>query len=272
MNTFLIGKKENLVPVEQAYLNSKNINIVKDKDDAFFYTVVGGDGIILDKETKEICMERPVLRVHNSDGVKSLGFTCDVNLSNLKQAIEDIDNNLFSYERVNLLKYTINLNGAPKGYALNEVSIESVTRGRTVLLDTSIDVCGDIEKLPTPKCTGVLVTSNYGSTAWNASANGPILLKDKNSFGSLIINLREAPIIFSKYITQWNSVVTLKTCYDALVTADKDTFELPQGSSVSVSISDNHAISFIKTKNTEEKIMDKLLRYIKYQSERVNEE
>jgi len=186
-------------------------------------------------------------------------------MKNIEQAIRDIVAGDYFYETVYLMRYDLTSeDGCSKqsGVFLNDISIENRERGRTIIFETEIVDVGIKEKLPTPKCTGALITSNYGSPAWNLSLNGPIIIGNAQQ---LLLDIKESPVKPDKYVISGSSKINIKLLCDCTANIDREILNLEKNSTLQIYIDRNIYINFIKTIHTRESLMDKLLRYNKYQ-------
>ena len=227
-----------------------------------FLVVVGGDGALLDENIKKESLKKPVLRVHyRKKSKKSLGYTADVNMKNLDKAIDDLNKGRYNLEEERLIDCFINKEYS--GSAINDVAIEGVRHASNILFKTTIKTNDDyLEYLPTPKCTGAVVSKAYASPAWNLSLDGPIVL-DVDLF---IINFREAPMKPEHYICSGDDTILLELFDDTIVKIDRLEKTANSGSLMELKKSDK-GIKFIRTENTRESLMSKILRHNKFQLE-----
>jgi NAD kinase len=237
--------------------------------------VVGGDGVILDPQIKAEAVKTPVLRVHyRSNSLKSLGFAADVNRANLRKAIADLKNGNYVFETVKLLKCQLKDGHIKRelGSALVDLSLEGYARGTNILFKTVIKRPDRrVEKLPTPKCTGVVITGYYGSPAWNLSLNGPVVVDPE--LQCFLIDVREAPLKPDKFVVSGDDVICIKVFNDCVLKIDRAEHVIKKGQTLIVSTEDKppYFVRFVKTQNTREPLMDKLLRFNRYQYGKIRE-
>ena len=266
----IVGEAEDVGAVEK--IVSRLLEKSADPD---VLLVVGGDGVILDPEIKAEALKRPVLRVHHRpNSLKSLGFAADVNLSNLEQALKDLKEGDYSFEDVGLLKCRVVDGGveSPVGFALVDVDVEAHRRGSCIMFRTVVRrPDGSEERLPTPKCTGAVVTGPYGSTAWNLALGGPVAVDPE--FRCLLVNLREAPVKPDKFLASGDCRIEITVLEDAVVKMDRDELALRKGQTLAVGTDDEDPcrVRFVRTLHTRESLMDKLLRFSRFQYGRVSE-
>lgn len=252
----ILGTAEDIKPVLKAM--RKYHQLEYDPNSPDFYVVVGGDGTILHRDIKERVYEMPVLRVHyRKNSLKTLGFTADVNLTNLDIALKDIiyghmDKDFF-LEEENLLDCLIN--GRRKDTAINEVGVKPRDVSSAILFKLDAEADGNLESLPSPKCSGLVISKKYGSTAWNLSVGGPINL----GVDCIHVNMESSPIKQANYILNPNYKLHLQILCDSWVTVDRSMYKADSGSRVKIEKSDKY-ISFIRTKHTREGLIDKIRR------------
>jgi NAD kinase len=247
-----------IAPIIKKYFD---VNDIGDFTNVNMAIIVGGDGTILDKKYKSIFSnsEIPILKihhrinlskpvdVHNGDiyikpPVKSLGYTMDVNMNNLDLALK-----------------------GQKEYALNDVGISSDIPNKNVLLKI-IAHGWEHTYLPTPKCTGVVISSAYGSSAWNLSLGGALVIDDY--FECMLLSLRESPLKPDHYLVSPNYSIELQTLTPINVTYDRENTLLNKGK-VIVRLSLTHKFGMVRTLRTWETLTAKLIRFNRYQYEQL---
>ena len=189
--------------------NDKSINTFKDiqekllkngfnivEDDYNIAIAIGGDGAFL-RMIKETNFKSDVLYLGINTG--TLGFAQEIHVNELDELIENLKTgnykvNEFGVQETNL--YSNNENS--KFYSLNDIVIRDMDLN-TLKLDIFIDdallehFAGD----------GILVSTSFGSTAYNLSFGGSIIY---NTFHALELT-PVAPINNKTYRTLANSLV-----------------------------------------------------------------
>lgn len=125
---------------------------------------IGGDGTIL----RTIRRLGPPLRIL-SVNMGYMGFLCEVEPDEFKKVLDEVLEEKYKIQRVNLLSAKIG--GIEKSLALNEVL--TFTSEPAKVLD--ITVKADDVKIFSGRADGVLVASNIGSTAYVVSLGGPLV-------------------------------------------------------------------------------------------------
>ena len=149
----------------QRYLFSNGLAYAdKDPD---IVCVVGGDGTFLTAIHKYINKLDHVVFAAVNTG--TLGFFADYTIEELDQYVNDIVNKQPVIERKKLLKITVNGKERKNYLAVNEMRIENIIKTQT------IDVYINDKKLETYRGTGLCVSTQTGSTAYNRSLRGAVV-------------------------------------------------------------------------------------------------
>jgi NAD kinase len=230
--------------------------------------VVGGDGCILNDSVKYPIFQNqlPVIKVHfRSNSFKSLGYTMDVNVSNIKTALSDLEKGLYIIAKNRLLE--LNFDGGTY-YALNDVAIVAKLN-RSLLMKTYLEShkYEDNTLIPTPKCTGIMVSSAYGSTAWNLAVNGAITLED--DIDVMLLTFRESPLKPDHFVLSDKVSLKIESKVPIVAIIDGKFHEINDYEQrIAIKLS-NEFIPTIRTKNTFETITSKLQRLAAFQFEQV---
>ena len=230
--------------------------------------VVGGDGCILGEAVKYAILEHqlPVIKVHfRSNSYKSLGYTIDVNLGNIEAAVSDLKAGLYVTTKNRFLE--LNADGKTF-YALNDVAVSSQL-SRSILMKTYLEShkYGDRTLIPTPKCTGVMVSSSYGSTAWNLAVDGGVTLED--DIDVMLLSFRESPLKPSHFVLSSRVSLVLESKVPLVAIVDGKFHSIDDYErDVRIQLS-NKSIPMIRTKKTFESITSKLERLTAFQFEQV---
>lgn len=167
MKKFAIVSKNDAVSIKIATtIQQKLINngLVYSETKPEIVCVVGGDGTFLSAIHKYLyCIEDVAFTgVHTG----TLGFFADYTLKELNNCIDDISFKDPSIEKKSLLKIEIDENDPI--YAVNEMWTESFKT-------KTIDVYLNDEKLETFHGSGLLLSTQAGTTAFNRSLNGAVV-------------------------------------------------------------------------------------------------
>ena len=155
----------------QAFLTQKGTKLANSATmhDANFWVVLGGDGTMLRAAQTASKYDIPLIGIN----LGTVGFLTDVERSEGLHALSQVLDNNYKMEKRLMLDI---MSDAGKHTALNDVIIG--TTGGLKHFDISVNG----QHLDTVRCDGVLVATPTGSTAYNLSANGPILIPGGNMF------------------------------------------------------------------------------------------
>lgn len=238
-------------------LIEKGFNISDDEFDLGI--AIGGDGSFL-RMVKQSCFNSEVLYVGVNAG--TLGFAQEINADEIDSFINDINDNNYEYEEVGVGEAEITTaDSVSKFYYLNEITLrdkELNTTGLDVLVDGSLleEYVGD----------GLLISTSFGSTAYNLSFGGSIVY---NTFHTLQItpiaplNNKSYRNLINSVIIPSEKVITIipNRSKDLLVTVDGDNNVYDDVEKTNISIRDKK-IKIIRKSNYNfiEKVNDKFLK------------
>lgn len=145
----------------------KNFKVGRDGD---IYIAVGGDGTFI--KTAQMT-EKPVLLIRDEKG-GSIGYHSDLNIKDLDSIIKKLKKNQYSVEplsnKIEIIyknRHYFGVNEARLNNVFEEVSFKIYERiGNKRIRIYPFVMSGD----------GMLATSKIGSTAYNRSAGGPVIL------------------------------------------------------------------------------------------------
>ena len=142
--------------------------IEKQKSNADFVLVLGGDGTLLSVAREVAGTQMPVLGIN----LGTLGFLAEVEPNRMEEAIERLMNGDYLTEERMMLDATVVHDGKETvlSSALNDVTLTRC--GSLQMIRYSIYVNGKL--LCNMGADGVIVSTPTGSTGYNMSAGGPI--------------------------------------------------------------------------------------------------
>ncbi len=146
-------------------LKQYGIGQVDTPEEADFYTVIGGDGTLLNFSKRILSLPRPVLAIN----MGSLGFLTDVQVDEADTMLQRILDNNFQTERRRFLLIRIR---NQEYYALNDFVI-SKCGIHSRMVSVTVTAAGDY--VTTYRADGVIISSPTGSTAYSFSTGGPIV-------------------------------------------------------------------------------------------------
>ena len=161
--SFLIRNDEKSIEISN-YIR-KNIKYSYDENNPDIVIAIGGDGTLLQAFHKY--PSAVVFGVHTGH----LGFFANYNPDTIDLLIDDINNDKYNIEELELLSCKIEeANGnIILGDAINEATV--ISPAKTLILDVSIDD----EYLETFRGTGLCISTTSGSTAYNKSLHGAVV-------------------------------------------------------------------------------------------------
>jgi len=176
MKRFVILSKEDELSKE---LNNRlthrliELNYVKNEDNPDFVVTIGGDGTFLRAIHQYIDQLDNIKFVGIHTG--TLGFFSSYDGDECEAFVQDLLSNKLEYKKFPLLDICANsINGNEHYYALNEMRVENVIR--TQLIRVSINE----EYMETFRGTGLCISTQAGSTAYNRSLGGAIIHEGLN--------------------------------------------------------------------------------------------
>jgi len=220
-------------------------------EDTGLFLSLGGDGTFLQSLTFIRDRGIPVAGINFG----RLGFLTTARADEGDHWIDELMTGNYSVEERSLLQVTCD--GLPDQfypYALNEVSLQR--RGASML---QVHVRIDGRALPTYWADGLVVATPTGSTAYNLSVGGPVVMPSSEVIVIAPIaphNLNVRPLVVP--IDAAVELTFHSRERGALLTLDNRSCELPSGTTVSlargryglryVSLSDNNFIGALRTK------------------------
>jgi NAD+ kinase len=154
---------------------------------------LGGDGTILSTAREIGFREKPILGFH----LGNLGFLAELTRSSYQQKLERVLKGEYILDKRMVIQAKISFpDETMVYYALNDIVISKGTFPRMIRYTVQIE--NDV--MNNYYADGLIISTPTGSTAYNLSANGPILMPDMDA---LIINpicphsLSHRPVVLS---------------------------------------------------------------------------
>lgn len=145
--------------------------------DADCVMVLGGDGTIIQAARELAETGVPILGVN----LGTVGFLAEVELSHIYKAIDAVMAGKYKLEKRFMLKGSVIKDGK-EVYEANALNDIVVARGNLVrAISTSVYIDGN--QVSSLHGDGIIVTTPTGSTGYNLSAGGTIILPDAEVFG-----------------------------------------------------------------------------------------
>ena len=174
------------------------VDVVEDGDEPDLAVVLGGDGTMLRALQRFLGTGVPVLGVNFG----RVGFLTSIPGSELESGLE----RAFAGEHVVVELATLEVEaGDRQAVAINDVVATSASLGRMAELEWAV---GD-ESLGRVSCDGVICASPTGSTAYNLSNGGPVLVWGLDAIAVTFVaphSLHARPLVVprSRAIGVWN--------------------------------------------------------------------
>lgn len=223
-NTFDVLKNSGItnVVLQNTQYKERSSHFV---DDATFVIVIGGDGTILATARHYAKLDVPLFGINAG----RLGFLAQVTPNHVKDGIDRILNGEFQIEERLLLNAKI---GNTNEIALNDIVVKGGTLSRTAKLFLYINdkhVCDYI-------ADGIIISTPTGSTAYNLSAGGPVVVPGMDVI--VITPICPHSLTTRPLIVPCKEKITIQMSEDSdktFITADGQTnFELEKSQSVEI--------------------------------------
>ncbi len=198
---------------------------------------VGGDGTTLSAIHKYSDRVDKVKFISINAG--HLGFFSSFNNNEIDEFCKYIEDEKYTYDELNLVEYSIETNSLERnvGYAVNEITI--VNPRRTLILDVYINK----KHFEHYRGTGMCISTSVGSTGYNKSLHGAVVLPSVEMFqmteiasiNSNLYHTLSSPLILSK-----NDIIELtsETNKELFITADSISLSFKDFKSIKVNLSD----------------------------------
>lgn len=210
--------------------------------DVDFVISLGGDGTFLKASNRMGAKETPILGVN----LGRLGFLADVLPGEIDQAVTAIHEGQYSMEehiviQVETENGLINSNA----FAVNDVAVLKKDEASMITIHTSVNG----EYLVTYQADGLIVSTPAGSTAYNLSNGGPIIVPGTNDLCLTPVaphSLNIRPIVLSDDVTIELEVESRSHYY--LVAMDGRSEKLEEGTKIMIRKAP-HTVRMVKRLN-----------------------
>ncbi len=193
-----------------------------------FALSVGGDGTFLYTASQVGDSNIPILGINYGH----LGFLADVQACDVDYICDQLINNNYSIEQRTLLQVTPSQAGAIQiPFALNEVAVMKQELSSMITIEASLNG----QYLNTYKADGLVVSTPTGSTAYNLSVGGPLMMPQTKSLiiapiATHTLNVR--PLVFP---ADWEVDLTVKSrSHNYLLSVDGRSITLPESVSLHI--------------------------------------
>ncbi|KAA6302674.1 MAG: NAD kinase [Candidatus Ordinivivax streblomastigis] len=135
---------------------------------------LGGDGTFLQTAARVGRQNIPILGIN----MGRLGFLADISPLEINETIDEIFNQQYRIEARSLLQMESSVNPGIFHYALNEIAFLKRDTSSMIAVYTYLNNVFLTEYL----ADGLLIATPTGSTAYNLSVNGPIIIPQSSNF------------------------------------------------------------------------------------------
>ncbi len=217
-----VSKITEVVPSASRY---KNLHLYESEREAMdrgeITVAIGGDGTIL--RTAHIAREakKPLLGINSG----KLGFLANIQRQNLGQALKEVINGKFNLDRRSFLE--AEFSNGEMHYALNEFVFSR--KGTVSMVTLTAEYDGAL--INRYWADGIIVSSPTGSTAYNLSTGGPIVLPQTNVM--LLTPISPHTLTTRPLVLPSHKKLTIKvepTDQEVLFSGDGNNYELPVSS------------------------------------------
>ena len=211
----------------RAVAERRGVELVDEPRDADIGVAVGGDGTMLRSLAQLLGSSVPVIGVNFG----RVGFLASIRPENLERDIERVFAG--EYVVVELPTLELRLDGE-RHVAVNDVVVTSSTLGRMVELAWAVGG----EDLGTVPCDGMIVSTPTGSTAYNLSNGGPVLVRGLDAMAVTFIaphSLHARPLVVPRGLELTVRNATLDVSLAVLVDGHR-VAEIRPGGSAAVSM------------------------------------
>ena len=205
---------------------------------ARFYVVLGGDGTMLRVSHDAAVRDIPMIGIN----LGNLGFLTDVDKSNGLDALQKVIAGKHSQEKRIMLEAEF---GADKIIPLQErLALNEVFVGVSGRL-TNYTIYINEQRMSSTRSDGIIISTPTGSTAYNLSAGGPILMPGSQMFA--ITTVCPHSLVARPWVIDADSTVRIVAKQTSQINVDGCIRgEIPQGESVLIKKSE-HRATIIKT-------------------------
>lgn len=185
-------------------------NFVFEEENPDLVIILGGDGKLLRTIHNYMNSIDTIDFVTFTTG--TLGYASDFNQTEIDEFIQLLLTNQYSIEKIHLLEATINYyHKKEKKYALNEIRLEN--RQHTCVIDVFLNE----QHFENFRGNGICVSTPFGSTGYNKSLNGAVVLNNVE-----VLQLTEiAGIHNTTYHSLGNSLIVNKNTVISLKSTSK---------------------------------------------------
>lgn len=197
-------KTSRVVDYLKESLSKRNIKIVEDNYDLGI--AVGGDGTFLRMATATN-FNTNIYYVGINSG--TLGFAQDISIEEIDNFVECLYNNKFKYEEISIQEIEV----VTKDKSFNLKSLNEILIRDDYLKTINLDIYINCELLEKYKGDGILISTSFGSTAYNLNLGGSIVFNTLDTLQITPIapqNNKVTRCLTNSIIVPANNIITIK--------------------------------------------------------------
>jgi NAD+ kinase len=214
-----LGETINLDPTLQTFDSFQEV------ENMSFVISIGGDGTILDTVTFVQDSGVPILGINAG----RLGFLSNVSLDAIEFTMQCLINGDYSIDKRSLIEVEGILEKNHCPFALNEVTVHKKDTSNMITVKAWVDGVF----MNSYWADGLIISTPTGSTAYNLSCGGPIVMPGSDNVILTPIaphNLNVRPVVIpSEYIVELEAQTRDQ---EILLTLDSRSYSLPNGSRI----------------------------------------
>jgi len=217
----------------RAVAERAGVQLVEEPREAELVVALGGDGTMLRTLAELLGSGVPVIGVNFG----RVGFLASISPGDLERGLERVFEG--EYVAVELPTLEVRLDGE-RHVAVNDVVVTSSTLGRMVELGWAVGG----EDLGTVPCDGMICATPTGSTAYNLSNGGPVLVRGLDALAVTFIaphSLHARPLVVPRGLAVTVRNVTLDVACTVLVDGHH-VAGIEPGGEVSISLSEQRSL------------------------------
>lgn len=162
---------ENKMTMEEGVCHFTDVD--KIAEDTSCALVLGGDGTMIQAAIDLVHRNIPILGINTG----TVGFLTEIERQNVEEALKKLIQGEYTIENRIMLKETAKMEenvqkGVPFCYALNDIVVSK--RGNCRLITIKVYINGELADIY--RADGLIVSTPTGSTGYNLSAGGPVMV------------------------------------------------------------------------------------------------
>ncbi len=175
---------------------------------------IGGDGTVLEAAQYGLALDVPIIGVN----LGRVGFLAAADIEDLPALVKLLATG--AWDETSRMTVEASIDGGAPAWGLNDVVVEKTTSQRLVSLEIYIED----ERFLTYRADGLIFAAPTGSTAYNLSANGPIV--DPSVDALVVTAVAPYSRFTSSLVLPPSTVIRCKVAHDRAAAVNVDGHEL----------------------------------------------